>query len=113
MPRAYGSRLSALAKTEGLGNRIVSSLIRRGRDMIANCIALVPEYASFDMRELLRVSAAIQKQIVRDVAPIWGVTATVDPFERLEDVPIGYWPVILTLRDMGGQDGTHLDDDGA
>jgi len=81
--------------------------------MITSCIAIVPEYVGFDLRELLRVSAAIQKQIVRDVSPIWGVTATVDPFERLEDVPLGYWPIILTLRDLGGQDGTHLDDGGA
>jgi hypothetical protein len=81
--------------------------------MITTSIALVPEYGGLDLRELLRVSAAIQKQIVRDVAPIWGVTATVDPFERLEDVPLGYWPVILTLRDLAGQDGAHLDDGGA
>ncbi|MBV9946513.1 MAG: hypothetical protein JOZ69_06675, partial [Myxococcales bacterium] len=81
--------------------------------MISACIALVPEYAGFDFRELARVSAALQKQITRDVSPIWGVTATVDPFDRLEDVPLGYWPIILTLRDLAGQDGMHLDAQGS
>ena len=81
--------------------------------MLTAYVALVPEYPGFDLGLLMRVAAAIQKQITRDVAPIWGVSATVDPFASLEDVPIGYWPVVVTTRDLGGQDGTHLDQDGA
>jgi hypothetical protein len=41
------------------------------------------------------VSAAIQKQISRDFGPMWNVEATVDAFKKLEDVPIGYWHVLL------------------
>jgi len=80
--------------------------------MLVVHIAFVPEYAGFDMRLLMRVSCAIQKQVTRDLRPIWDVLGTVDAFERLEDVPVGYWPVIITMRDLGGQDGTHLDDAG-
>ncbi len=47
------------------------------------------------------------------MGPIWEVNATVAAFARLEDVPIGYWPVVVTTRDLGGQDGTHLDTDGS
>ncbi len=81
--------------------------------MLTAYVALAPEYPGFDLSQLMRVAAAIQKQIVRDVAPIWGVSATVDPFASLEDIPIGYWPVVVTTRDLGGQDGTHLDEEGS
>jgi hypothetical protein len=46
-------------------------------------------------RQLASVSAALQKQIARDFAPIWQIQATIDPFEHLEDVPLGYWPIII------------------
>jgi hypothetical protein len=75
-------------------------------------VALVSEAASISHPELMRVSAALQKQATRDLAPIWDVTATVDPFDKLEDVPLGYWPVIV--RDDIGISalGVHEDKDG-
>ncbi len=81
--------------------------------MLTAYVALVPEYPGFDTSLLLRVAAAIQKQVARDVAPAWEVNATVAAFASLEDVPVGYWPVVVTMRDLGGQDGTHLDADGS
>jgi hypothetical protein len=59
------------------------------------------------------VSAALQKQASRDFGPMWEVSATVDAFEKLEDVPIGYWPMIIR-DDIGfaGAAGIHLDRDG-
>ncbi|HSY22352.1 MAG TPA: hypothetical protein VK841_09570 [Polyangiaceae bacterium] len=62
--------------------------------------------------ELARVSAGLQKQVTRDLGPIWEVSATVDPFPSLEDVPAGYWPVVLTFRDLGGEAGIHVDANG-
>ncbi len=75
-------------------------------------LALVSETNAVAIDEVARVSAALQKQAVRDFSPIWNVRATVDPFARLEDVPIGYWPMII--RDDIGFDaaGIHLDQDG-
>jgi hypothetical protein len=75
-------------------------------------IAVVPEYPDFDFPLLMSVAAALQKQVQRDVAPAWHVRATVNAFARLGDVPIDYWPLVITNRDLGGQDGTHLDDQG-
>jgi hypothetical protein len=74
-------------------------------------LALVAETNSIDSSELSRVSAALQKQASRDLSPIWDVSATVDAFQRLEDVPIGYWPVLV--QDDIGTDaaGVHLDKD--
>lgn len=74
-------------------------------------IALVPDTPSASMSEVSRVSAALQRQVTRDLAPVWHVQATVDAFPQLEDVPIGYWPIIL-LDDVKGAAGVHLDRDG-
>jgi hypothetical protein len=61
----------------------------------------------------MEVAAALQRQIARDFGPLWGVTATVEPFARLDQVPTGYWPIILR-DDLPGQTavGLHLDEHG-
>ncbi|MGC4043153.1 MAG: hypothetical protein QM758_05070 [Armatimonas sp.] len=81
--------------------------------MLTQQIAIVSEIAAISTSELTRVGAALQKQAVRDLGPLWDIQATVDPFVRLEDVPLGYWPVII--RDdieTDGAAGVHLDNDG-
>ena len=58
------------------------------------------------------VAAAMQKQLSRDFRPIWEASATVNAFDMLEDVPTGYWPIII--RDdiqVPGAAGIHLDAD--
>lgn len=79
--------------------------------MLIQHIALVPEAQGIDPSELARVSAALQKQVTRDLSPAWGVAATVDAFPRLEDVPVGYWPILITC-DVGADGGVRLDRDG-
>lgn len=76
-------------------------------------LALVSETKALGVSELTRVSAALQKQVLRDLAPIWGFNASVDAFADLEDVPTGYWPVVVR-DDIGfpGAAGIHLDQDG-
>ena len=53
-------------------------------------VALVSQAPSVPHAEVSRVSAALQKQVTRDFGPIWSVTATVDGFADLSDVPLGY-----------------------
>lgn len=76
-------------------------------------LALVSETQGLGVSELTRVSAALQKQVLRDLAPIWGIWASVDAFPDLDDVPTGYWPVVV-LDNIGfpGASGIHLDQDG-
>ena len=76
-------------------------------------LALVSESASIDLPEVTRVAAALDKQATRDFAPIWDVNASIHAFERLEDVPLGYWPMVIQ-DDIGfdGAAGIHLDKDG-
>jgi hypothetical protein len=83
-----------------------------GEQMQVRHIAIVPEEAAVRPSELAAVSSALQTQIVRDVAPVWGVTASVDAFPSLEDVPAGYWPVLLSLRKLGPDAGVYLDANG-
>lgn len=74
-------------------------------------LALVAETAEIDFRYVTKVSAALQKQIARDFAPIWNVSATIDAFHSLDDVPVGYWPIIV-VDDVQGAEGIHEDRQG-
>ncbi|HEX5243719.1 MAG TPA: hypothetical protein VFW23_10700 [Tepidisphaeraceae bacterium] len=58
-------------------------------------IALVSRTNNAPFGEVAVVAAALQRQVTRDFAPIWNVSVTVSAFERLEDVPLGYWPILI------------------
>lgn len=76
-------------------------------------LALLSEANSVKIGDVMKVAAALQKQATRDLGPIWEVSATVDAFEKLEDVPLDYWPMIIK-DDIGmeGASGVHLDKNG-
>jgi hypothetical protein len=80
-------------------------------DTLLRQVALVSESDQIDPGDLTGVSAALQKQVTRDLVQFWNVKATVDAFPQLEDVPIGYWPILI--KDNIGFDaaGIHLDED--
>ena len=42
---------------------------------------------------------------------MWNVEATIDVFEKLEDVPVGYWHVLLQDEIPNGAAGLHRRDD--
>src|SRR5829696_3883928 len=81
--------------------------------MFPRFLALVSETGRVSSSELARVAAALNKQATRDITQLWGVQASVDAFSNLEDVPLGYWPMIVR-DDIGfpGAAGIHLDEDG-
>jgi hypothetical protein len=76
-------------------------------------IALVAKVKQIAFTEVARVAAAVQKQILRDLAPMWDLRASVAAFPSLKDIPFGYWPVVV-LDDLHapGASGHHLDKDG-
>jgi hypothetical protein len=84
--------------------------------MLIRQVALAPESKDIGigMEELMRVSAALQKQVTRDFAPIWEISATVDAFASLEDIPLGYWRIVLVknIPDAPDAAGVHEDQDG-
>lgn len=81
--------------------------------MLVTHVALVSESQSVDLSEVSKVAAALQKQAVRDLGPIWNLQATVAAFAQLEDVPVDYWPIIV-MDDINvpGAAGVHQDKDG-
>jgi hypothetical protein len=58
-------------------------------------VAIVSLTSHISNKDLLRAAAAVQKQIMRDFMPFWGLPATVDAFEDLASVPSDYHPVVL------------------
>jgi hypothetical protein len=62
---------------------------------LTDYVALVSLTREISSGELMRVAAAVQKQVTRDFTPLWGLRATVDAFEELKDVPSDYHPVVL------------------
>jgi hypothetical protein len=76
-----------------------------------NQIALVSQTKSIDSQELSAVAAALQKQVSRDVGPIWQIDATVDAFATLDEVPLGYWQVIIDDSIPFDAAGIHLNSD--
>jgi len=78
-------------------------------DTLLRQVALVSESEKIDAGDLTRVSAALQKQATRDLVQFWNVKVTVDAFPTLEDVPIGYWPMIIKDNIGFNAAGIHLD----
>jgi hypothetical protein len=80
--------------------------------MLIRQIALVSQTKKVSFSALSRVGAALQKQIARDLSPIWEIKATVDSFAALDQVPVGYWPIIITEKNLGDAAGVHEDKEG-
>jgi hypothetical protein len=76
---------------------------------IVRHLGLVRDSRAVDPGDLTRVAAAIQKQTVDDFAPAWSRPATVDPFLKLEDVPLGHWPIVVRDDIPYDAQGIHLD----
>jgi len=74
-------------------------------------VALVSATTQTDPADVNHVAAALQKQAIRDFAPIWSIAATVDVFTSLRTVPAGYWPVVV-VDDVKGAAGYHQDSRG-
>jgi hypothetical protein len=74
-------------------------------------VAIVSQSKKLKSADVAAAGAAIQKQVSRDFGPIWQIAATVSYFEKLKDVPLGYWPVIIkdNIHEQGAA-GVHLDD---
>jgi len=76
-----------------------------------NQVAVVSETGLIPFNILGLVAAAIQKQVSRDVAPLWNLEASVDAFASLDDVPLGYWQVIIDEDIPFPGTGIHLNED--
>jgi len=74
-------------------------------------VGIVSQSKKLKSSDVAAAAAAIQKQVSRDFGPIWQVEATVSYYEKLTDIPLGYWPVIIKDNiHQQGAGGVHLDD---
>ena len=76
-----------------------------------NQVALVTQTNKIAFSDLTVVAAAIQKQVTRDVSPAWNIQASVNAFATLDDVPLGYWHVVIDDTIPFDAGGIHLNDD--
>lgn len=83
--------------------------------MLTRYIALVSEVPAsiLPFSEVAEVAAALAKQVTRDFAPIWGVSATVSSYQSQAKVPPGYWKIVIQ-EEIGhnGYFGIHRLDNG-
>jgi hypothetical protein len=63
--------------------------------MIPTRIGLVSLSKKPTHAELTKTAAALQKQLTRDLGPIWNIEATIDFFPNIKSIPFGYWPIII------------------
>ncbi len=75
-----------------------------------NQVALVSQTERVTTAQLSVASAAIQRQVTRDASPIWDLNATVDAFDSINDVPIGYWQVVIKDTIPVNAQGVHEND---
>src|SRR5260221_6397844 len=76
-----------------------------------NQVALISETKNISLAALNLVAAAVQKQVTRDLGSIWKIDASVNAFETLEEVPLGYWQVVIKDRIRFDAAGIHLNKD--
>lgn len=62
-------------------------------------IALVSQAPAVGTGQVMQIAAALQKQ-AEHFRGVWQVQAAVSAFDALEQVPAGYWPVIICDKDL-------------
>jgi hypothetical protein len=80
--------------------------------VVTRHIAIINESENLSPSDVAKAAAAVQKQVTNDFGPVWDVSATIDVFPALDDMPQGYWPVVVR-DDIGiNVPGVHLSDGG-
>ena len=75
-------------------------------------VALVAVTPSLTASEVTRIAAALQRQIARDLIRYWELEATISAFVQLNEVPPGYWPIIVRDDIDNEAAGVHCDNSG-
>ena len=77
--------------------------------MLPRRIGIASRSGSVELRDLIKVAAALNLQIARDLQPIWNISASVTALADPESIEPGVWPILI-VDDVGhpGADGIHL-----
>jgi hypothetical protein len=72
-------------------------------------VGLVDTTGQLDTKLMQATAAALNVQVIRDLAQFWQVTATVAYLPDPKQIPVGFWPVFLVADLPPGEGGVHLD----
>lgn len=72
-------------------------------------VGLVDKNAKLDPKVVQAAAAALNIQVMRDLAGIWNIQATVRYLPDPKHIPSGVWPVFLVAKLPPGEGGVHLD----
>ena len=61
-------------------------------------VGLVDKTGKLDTQLVQATAAALNIQVMRDLAPIWDVQATVRYLPDPNTIPVGVWPVFLVAN---------------
>jgi hypothetical protein len=76
-------------------------------------IALVAMTRKISAKDLSRAETAFRKRLRNDFYPIWQVSAVIQAYSKMTDVPKGAWPVIVRDKlDAPGALSYHTEKDG-
>lgn len=78
--------------------------------MLAIQIGLVSTARSISSEEIRKVAAALDLQVNRDLAPIWGTKASVVPLSAPDYIEPGIWPIFVVPELPPGMGGLHKTD---
>jgi len=72
-------------------------------------VGVADKTGKLDPQLVEATAAAINIQVIRDLAPIWNVQATVRHLSNPKSIPPGVWPVFLVAQLPAGEGGVHKD----
>lgn len=72
-------------------------------------VGLVDKAGALDAQLVEAAAAALNIQVIRDLAGIWNVQATVRYLPDPKHIPPGVWPVFLDAKLPADEGGVHLD----
>lgn len=72
-------------------------------------IALFDSTGNVGYKRLNEIATAIQIQLVRDIAPKWGVEGQVVAYKSLDDIPTDFWiaTIVHNIPERSGVNGYH------
>jgi hypothetical protein len=71
-------------------------------------VALVSKSQHLQFPDVAKVAAAINVQVTRDFAPIWGVNSSIAALPSPDAIGPGIWPVFIVDKLPPGEGGVHL-----
>jgi hypothetical protein len=72
-------------------------------------VGLVDKTGALDPKLVQAAAAALNIQVIRDLANIWNIQATVRYLPDPKSIPAGVWPVFLVAKLPPGEGGVHQD----